>query len=196
MNDTGYKFDRIVIIGAGGVGFHLTAALCRDLRDIPIEVWDDDTFEGGFGAKRLPYPGDRKQKKVDFLRGYILMVMNDEPPKGVARRLTADDVRGQDWRGTLVVDCTDMDVIHRRELWRAIETSGGTLLRVSYDGLGIVVVAPGLPLGGRKGGGYALVPTLGQSYAAAGLGAMAVMKALKTGSLTDLQVSISDKEER
>lgn len=194
MNE--YHFSRVVILGAGGVGFWLATALSRDIKDVPIEVWDDDNFEGGNGARRLPFVRDKSQTKADFLWGFVQMVMNDSPPHIYPHKLTPDALMPDErWDRVLVMDCTDMDLEPRRFLWKFLTEKGATLMRVSYDGTGIVLVSPGLPFVGTPGGGYARVPTLGQSYAAAGLGAMAVMRALKTGYLSDYQVTIKDKGE-
>ena len=194
-----FKFSKIVMVGAGGIGFHLAVALSRDIGHIiPIEVWDDDTFEGGQGFRRLPAVSNKRQFKVEFLKDYIERVMDDKPPTICPNKLTSESLfLSSSWAETLAVDCTDMGYDSRKELWAALRKNGATCLRVSYDGNGCIVVSPSIPFSTKSGaGGYSLVPSMGQSYCAAGLGAMAVMKALRLRKLTEMQLQISDKEEK
>lgn len=186
------KIERVVVVGAGGVGAWLTVALRRDRPHVPVIVYDDDTFEGGMGARRLPLVRNAATKKVDWLRGFVRMVMGDEPPDVEGRRLVPEDTRGAGIvrPGVLVVDCTDMAIAPRRELWDCCRTAGAQMLRVSYDGNGCVVVARGLPLLCAPEGGYALVPTLGQSMMAGGLGAEAVRAILDGRWKEDYQIRL------
>lgn len=188
------KFNKIIIAGAGGVGFWLTIALCRTLRGtIPIEVYDPDTFEGGQGYLRLPR-ADSSRYKVNVLESFIAssFIMRDYPPTTYRRRLTPEDFRGWDRRDTLVVDCTDMDQEPREALWEVIRHSGATGIRVSYDGLGIATISPGPPMmtGDATDGGYNIVPNLAQSFGAAGLGAQAVLYTLYTGKVLEFQTFV------
>lgn len=174
------EIKRVVIIGAGGVGFWLTVALRRDNPQLEIIVYDDDNFEGGFGAQRLPYMANKGTKKVQFLTNFIQMAMRD--PALIVRdyRFSAAEpelIANPD-KPTLVVDCTDMDLEHRKPIWRACRDAGYVMLRVSYDGNGIVVVSRGLPFATNPGGNYAVVPTMAQSLWAGGVGAAAVEKLL------------------
>lgn len=182
---------RIIMIGAGGVGFWMATALRRDVPDVELIVYDSDDFEGGFGAQRLPYVGDKKTKKVDFLRGFIRMVMRDSPPLVISQRF--EDPK-REWvserESTLIVDCTDMELEARKVMWANCRAWGAQMLRVSYDGNGIVVVARGLPLASKPGGGYSQVPSMAQSLWAGGVGAAAVEKLLRGEAVGDYQMEI------
>jgi len=179
---------RVVIIGAGGVGFWLTVALRRDCPDLEVVVYDDDNFLGGFGAQRLPHVANKETKKVDYLKGFVQMVMRDEAPAvkpekfdGYHICLSSED---------LVVDCSDMSLNLRKPIWDRCRSGGAKMLRVSYDGNGIVVVARGLPFSTNPGGNYAIVPTLAQSLWAGGVGAAAVEKLLKGEEVEDYQMEL------
>jgi hypothetical protein len=168
--------NRVIVIGAGGVGYWLTAALQRDLKNaIPIIVWDDDTFIGGDGWRRLPSPADSRQSKVDGLEEFLESGMRDLIPAMtfVKARFTPDVARSMDLSDALVIDCSDMAGDERRPVWAAAEGVGATMMRVSYDGAqgGIIVVAHGLPLADLEGSGYAELPGMDLSLAAGGLGA-------------------------
>jgi tRNA A37 threonylcarbamoyladenosine dehydratase len=184
------QIKRVVVIGAGGVGFWLTVALRRDNPNLEIFVYDDDNFIGGFGAQRLPYVANKEMKKVEFLNGYIRMAMRDPGIILRAHRLTPADVTGNAEDGTLVVDCTDMDLETRKPIWAACQEYGAKMLRVSYDGNGIVVISHGLPFATNPGGNYAIVPTLAQSLWAGGVGAAAVEKLLKGETFSDYQMEL------
>lgn len=184
------EIKRVVVIGAGGVGFYLVAAMRRDRPDVELIVYDDDSFEGGNGYRRLPKVSNPATKKVDFLKGWVRMVMGDVPPATITSKFSIADIRFADARDTLVVDASDMGLEDRQPLWKACREAGAQMLRVSYDGNGIVVIARGLPLSSKPGGGYALVPTMAQSFAAGGLGAMAVQLLLDGKEVRDYQVQI------
>lgn len=187
------EIKRVVVLGAGGVGFHLVTALCRDWPGVEKVVYDSDNFEGGLGHARLPRVADPRQLKVEKLRGYVRMVMGDEPPQVVPARLDNAAVvnLGKNyWQDSLVVDATDMGVGERRPLWSLLRSFGATMLRVSYDGNGCVVVARGLPICASDAGGYALVPSYAQSLMAGGLGAEAVGLLLKGHEVGDYQIQL------
>lgn len=191
----GSEIKRVVVIGAGGVGFYLVAAMRRDRPDVELIVYDDDSFEGGNGYRRLPKVSNPATKKVDFLKGWVRMVMGDVPPVVFSSKLTPEEVQDGSWgegfwKETLVVDASDMGLETRRPLWQSLRDEGAQMLRVSYDGNGIVVIARGLPLSSKPGGGYALVPTMAQSFAAGGLGAMAVQLLLEGKEVRDYQVQL------
>lgn len=186
------EIKRIVVIGAGGVGFWLVTALRRDIPNIEIVVYDSDNFEGGFGAQRLPYVANKATKKVQFLNNFVQMAMRD--PAITARpyrfseaepKLIVDAVKP-----TLIVDCTDMDLEHRKPIWEACRDVDYAMLRVSYDGNGIVVVSRGLPFATNPGGNYAIVPTMAQSQWAGGVGAAAVQKLLAGQEVRDYQMEL------
>jgi hypothetical protein len=187
------EIKRVVVLGAGGVGFWLTIALCRDWPDVEKIVYDSDTFEGGFGRFRLPAVSDPKQLKVQKLSGFVRMVMGDRAPIIESKKLTAADAVF--WsvelsKQTLVVDATDMGLKDRKHLWAVLRECGCQLLRVSYDGNGCVVIARGLPFCASDAGGYAMVPTLAQSMLAGGLGAEAVGILLQGYDIEDYQVQV------
>lgn len=187
------NIKRVIILGAGGVGFHLTVALCRDWPSVEKVVYDDDTFEGGMGHWRLPKVADPRQLKVDKLKGYIRMVMGDTPPMTYSMKLENNVVceEGKEfWQDSLVVDATDMGLKDRRPLWDLLKRLGAKMLRVSYDGNGCVVVARGLPICASDAGGYALVPNYAQSLMAGGLGAEAVGLLLAGHEVGDYQIQL------
>ena len=186
------EIKRVVVMGAGGVGWWLVTALCREPMGREIVVYDDDTFEGGQGAKRLPWQTDPGQFKVDALRRYVRVVMGDNPPRVFCHRLTSETVQALFGPTELVVDCTDMGLETRRPIWQSLQEAGVRMLRVSYDGNGVIVIARGLPLSSRPGGGYALVPSMAQAMAAGGLGAQAVHKLLKGEEVGDQEFSIRE----
>jgi len=188
---SGKKIERIVLVGAGGVGFWLAVALRRDRPDVELVVYDADNFAGGQGARRLPKVNNPETKKVDFLKGWVRMVMGDQPPEVIATKLTAEAFSfGQVMDETLVVDASDMGLEVRRPLWEACRKAGCQMLRVSYDGNGCVVVARGLPLSSKPGGGYTRVPTLAQSLWAGGVGAAAVERLLAGEEVGDYQMEL------
>ena len=182
---------RVIILGAGGVGFHLAVALCRDFPGTEISVYDPDDFNGGMGHFRLPKVSNPSTKKVALLKGHIIMVMGDRPPKVFDRRFEVSDVQAlPNPSQTLVVDATDMGLGERRPLWTALKQAGVKMLRISYDGNGCVVVARGLPLCASDAGGYAMVPTYAQSLMAGGLGAEAVGLLLQGYAVNDYQIQL------
>lgn len=181
---------RIVIIGAGGVGFWIATALSR--AGVQYTIFDDDTLEGGLGFSRMP-KASPSTKKVNLLRGHVIVSMGDRPPTIVDRRFVGDDARD----GDLIVDASDMPLDVRKTLWAGTKAHGKDIrmLRVSYDGQNnTVVVAEGLPLRGKQGGGYANTPGLDLSYVAGGIGCMAV-RAILAGTAPEyieFQISISE----
>lgn len=200
------KFTKLIILGAGGVGFWLVVALMRmvNLGDVDVTVYDDDTLEGGNGFRRLPHTFDQAQYKVALLEEFLKMVMGSDIPHCVRERLTPTLIAKMDedyfpWKETLIVDATDMADGPRKDVWDLARLCGATLMRVSYDGIGVIVVSPSIPFASKRGQttGYALMPDQGQTFAAAGLGAMAVKKALLSGEITEMQVQIAypQKEE-
>ncbi len=188
------KITEIWVVGLGGVGFWLAAVLARESTGRKVIGFDDDTFEGGNGFRRLPRVSDPKMLKTDRLKGFIALTMGDQPIETVNRRLTPEYIEEQgidDLSNVLVVDCTDMGLAARGPLWDGLISLGAMRLRVSYDGNGTVVVARGLPLGEPvAGGGYEMIPTLAQSLTAGGLGAQAVHKLLNGHEVTDFQITI------
>ena len=187
------EIKRVVIIGAGGVGFWLTVALRRDNPQLEIVVYDDDNFEGGFGAQRLPYVANKATKKVQFLNNFVQMAMRDPALTPNAIKLSTEIVESDPaeyWAESLVVDATDMPLEPRREIWQALREAGAAMLRVSYDGNGIVVVSRGLPFATNPGGNYAIVPTMAQSQWAGGVGAAAVQKLLAGQEVGDYQMEL------
>lgn len=187
------EIKEIFVMGAGGVGFYLATILARENGGRKLTVWDDDTFEGGQGYKRLPVPTDPKQKKVNFLAGFVSMSMGDVPPNIVGARITVDGIKDVDLSHVLVVDCTDMALEPRQKIWEAFSQAGAKAIRVSYDGNGMVVVQPGLPFNDQiAGGGYTRVPSLAQSFTAAGLGAQIVHQILEDKPWTPVAINVQE----
>ncbi len=175
-------------IGAGGVGFWVAAALVRDgVKN--LTVWDSDDLQGGLGYSRLP-KATLSTAKVNLLRGFCAAVMGDTQPKIHTIRFYGHEAT----KGDLVVDCSDMDLDRRKEVWKAVQDIGARIIRVSYDGKNhCVVVAEGLPLAGRSGGGYSETPNLALSFMAGGIGALAVQRILAGHKEhIEFQVSLSD----
>lgn len=189
------NIKRVVILGAGGVGFWLTVALRRDQPELDVTVYDDDNFMGGFGSRRLPQVADKKMSKVSFLNGFVQMAMRDPAIDVAGFKLTPElvaDIPPGYWAEALVVDATDMALAPRQGLWDALQAAGAEMLRVSYDGNGIVVVSHGLPFSSNPQGNYAIVPTMAQSLWAGGVGAAAVEKLLKGQSFSDYQMELKE----
>jgi len=184
------EIKRVIVVGAGGVGFWLTVALRRDKPDLEVIVYDDDNFYGGYGAQRLPHVSNKETKKVDFLKGFVRMVMRDEPPTVYSTKFVEEFHGLNSHTDTLVVDATDMDLNRRRPIWDTCRAAGCQMLRVSYDGNGIVVISRGLPFSTNPGGNYARVPTLAQSLWAGGVGAAAVEKLLAGEEVSDYQMEL------
>ena len=114
-----------------------------------------------------------------------------DPKIGVlAGRLTGVEVYEEYGPSDLLVDCTDMGLEARQPIWKAAREKDCNLLRVSYDGNGIVVIARGLPFSTNPGGRYSIVPTMAQSLWAGGVGAAAVEKLLKGEEIGDYQMEL------
>jgi hypothetical protein len=179
---------KLHVVGSGGVGFWLVPALLRAGHELTL--YDDDDFQGGSGHLRLPKVGDPTTKKVTFARGFCLAVMGDMGLTPVPQKFTGDEVAA----GDLVVDCSDMPLTARKVIWARARELDARCIRVSYDGKdNTVVVAEGLPLAGRKGGGYGQIPSLALSLVAGGIGATAVMKILSGWTEhIDFRVSLGD----
>lgn len=185
------EIKRVIVVGAGGVGFWLTVALRRDKPDLEVIVYDDDNFIGGYGAQRLPHVANKETKKVDFLKGFVRMVMRDEPPTAANLKFAPHLLPAErSLTDVLVVDASDMDLTKREPIWKGCRAAGCQMLRVSYDGNGIVVVSRGLPFSTNPGGNYARVPTLAQSLWAGGVGAAAVEKLLAGEEVGDYQMEL------
>lgn len=184
------KERRVIIIGAGGVGFWLAVGLCRIGID-GVEIFDPDDLQGGLGHGRLPL-ATPTTRKVDLLKGFLRVNFGGTVPVVHAEPFTGNEAGD----GDLVVDCTDLSGKARATMWRRAEKRGARLLRVSYDGANsIVTVAEGLPLtANQKASGYANVPSLGLSLAAGGIGAEVVTRLLANWEVpyVDFQVAIGD----
>lgn len=160
----------VIIMGAGGIGFYLAVLLAR--LGIDTTVYDDDNFSGGLGAARLPAAAP-STLKVDALKGFIAVSMRDKRPITIARRFTGDEIEEND----LLVDCSDMPILLRKEVWDKVKKTGARAVRVSYDGRSnVVVVAEGLAFSSNPRGGYADMPTMALSFVASGVGATVVQK--------------------
>lgn len=185
---------KIIIIGAGGVGYWLSMALCRLYDEvIPIEVYDPDTFEGGSGFKRLPKAYNKSNFKVDLLKSQIAIIMGNKPPLVTKGYYLSETITSTtNLSNTLIVDCTDMNSIVRQTLWDETRKAGAVLIRVSYDGNGIVEVSGGLPFRktGTSSSGYRIEPHIGHALLAAGLGASIVDAYIKTGQISEIQINL------
>lgn len=166
----------IHIIGLGGVGFWLTVGLTRVVPPNTICCWDNDTLEGGTGASRLPW-APPSTLKVDLLKGYLNMVLGDQVvPTFLAVKFSGHTTLTE---GNLIIDCTDMGIVARKQMWGRCKNKGAKMLRVSYDGQGsTLVVSTGLPLYAPIEGGYGAIPSLALSLATGGIGAEAIKRYL------------------
>lgn len=190
--------ENIAVVGAGGVGFWLAVALARDenLRNIHIHVFDDDTVEGS-GGRRLPYAANEQVQKVQLLNGFTGYTMRDSglhmhPSKLYLQTLST-------WAeeyDILVVDCSDMGGDQRKGYKQLIDANPRFhYLRVSYDGNGWFVISRGLPFEQEgAAGGYDRVPSMAQSFAAAGAGAAAVSRIMRGETVADYQVNVNTGE--
>lgn len=179
---------QIHIIGAGGVGFWTCVALSR--AGVEYTVYDTDDLTGGLGHTRMPR-ASLGTKKVSLLRGFCIAVMGDKPPTVVDALFTGAECVA----GDFVIDCCDMELEARRVIYDRVKASGARYLRISYDGKNNTMsVGEGLPLRGRKGGGYSEVPGLALSFMAGGIGALAVQSLLKgEHDYIEFQVSLSEQ---
>lgn len=190
--------DRLIVIGAGGVGFWLGVALSR--AGIEYEIWDNDNFEGGLGHTRLPAIENTKTKKVDYLKGFIMAAMGDAAPTVFRYKFDPTKITGETeilsrLKGALIIDASDMGLPTRKKIWEAALEAGARMLRVSYDGTagGIVTVSEGLPFANKRtGGGYVDVPTLALSLVAGGIGATAVLEALYSSRRLEFQIILGE----
>jgi hypothetical protein len=169
---------QIHIIGAGGVGWYVAVILSRESMGREIHIWDNDTFEGGHGFRRLPTVSKASTPKVDLLEGHITIVWNEKPPIKHNELFTGKGKK--DWlKDAFVLDCTDMGNNPRRKMWEEAEKHGALMARISYDGNGVVLGDWGLPFGDTERGGYEAMPSLAQSFTAGGVGGQFVHKLLK-----------------
>jgi len=197
------KINRIVVAGAGA-GFWVVVGLCRALskelqmKELTIEVYDDDNLIGGTGFRRLPKAINESHYKVDLLYTHVKFVMGDVPPKIHRRKLGRDELLIGDWTTTLVLDCTDMSVVDREKWWKTLRTSGARGLRISMDGTGAAVVSPGPPIviGNDNLQGYDVPTNQGQVWRAAGQGVEAVLFLLATGETPEFQTFVPTAQYR
>lgn len=178
---------RIFVIGAGGVGFWLSTSLAQ--MGVEHTVFDSDNLTGGLGYTRLP-KASPATFKVDLLRGFCVAVLGCNAPQIKREKFYGTACA----LGDFVIDCTDMELNQRRGMWNQAKDHGARIIRVSYDGRNdTVVVAEGLPLASKPGGGYHTVPTYALSLVAGGVGATVVKKILD-GFSGHVEFQISIKE--
>lgn len=166
--------QRILIAGAGGVGFWLALALSR-LVPHEIVVFDDDDLSGT-GATRLPDVrpfGRPLKKKVDLLK-FICPGVDVRAEKLTPAAVSPD---------TIVVDATDMSHADRRALCAAARAAGSKYLRASYDARPdgfVVVVAAGVGFTTNPArGGYTLPPSIAQAMLGGGFAADVISRFLR-----------------
>lgn len=187
-------YNRIVVAGAGSA-FWLLVALCRDLdylvisKQLTIEVYDDDTFIGGNGQKRLPVPHNPNQCKVQYLETFIGHVMNNTPPVINLKKLLPSTFSEGDWSQTIVVDATDMGRIDRERFWDALDNFKIKGIRLGLDGTGISTISPGPPIymgdEEEQHNEYTKSPGMGQVFRSVGGGAEAIIYLLFTGKVLE-----------
>lgn len=194
------NFSKICVIGAGGVGFWVAAALSRDMPNFPIVVFDPDTVEGS-GGKRLPIPpnSDGSKLKIDVLTDFVYFTLGGgEELQALNTLLDADWMQSWVYQNPLWVDCSDMSIASRQKLFAPLIGLNGQMrnyLRVSYDGNGWAVISRGLPFGPPEAVGYTQVPTFADSLAAGGIGAAAVRQWVEFGKPpAEYQVNIKTGE--
>lgn len=191
------KINKIVVMGAGGVGYWLVLGLCRVV-DIPIVVYDHDNFQGGTGFKRLPKSYDPTKSKVSLLRNQCNIVMGDRPPIIHDCKFDLPILKSMalearlDLSNVLIVDCTDMPSDVRQELWNTAAEFKANMIRTAYDGTGECVVASGLPFWKTNAvsSGYAIEPHIGHSFATAGLAIATIIKYLDGFDLDEISFTI------
>lgn len=189
----------IHVLGAGGVGFYVATLLRVEVPGVQMCVWDPDTFEGGTGHQRLPATASPSQTKVSLLRSHIAFVWGLEPPATKEELFTGvpPEGRGKGWLlDALVVDCTDMGNRARAKMWKEAEKHGAQMIRASYDGNGVTVVAWGLPFGDTDHAGYEMQPSLAQSFRAGGLAAEFVGRYLQGEVIDELVVRVGKDANR
>lgn len=207
---------KIIILGAGGVGFWLTTALARQLPlGTKLTVADTDIMEGS-GAERLPrgsvfgrtYEGMTKLAALDRFTAYVGRTV---PLMLLPERVTAANVVGvseayhepgtcdecdalrTEYGGPLydlVIDCTDMNIPDRQAIKDAV---GAAYLRISYDiadGRAFVIVADHLPFSAEPDrGGYQQPPGFAHAMFAGGVGAEVVLRRM-AGQTVELPVRV------
>jgi hypothetical protein len=179
---------KILVIGAGGVGWPLATGLAQGLPlGAELVVADDDVMEGS-GAARLPkghvstfgrqsdFAG---RPKVDALASFIHYVGQQATLTTWAERIEPKQNRSmQDF--DLVVDCTDASPDWRNALKAAC--SEGTYLRVSYDIAGgriFAIVSESVPFSlDMTTGGYQQAPSFNHAMLAGALGAEVILRRL------------------
>lgn len=190
---TPHKCKHIVIIGAGGVGFYLTLALMAEGLDQDVTVYDQDTFVGGNGHRRLPRVNNPRLKKVDMLKATCQVTFGYEMPKTVPYYFTVPDASKLN-STYLVVDASDMPFQERLSIWDAFTKTGAKGIRVSYDGNGIVCLAYGPPFSPPDDqGGYDRMPSTAQSFLAGGAGCQFIKALLNGLNPQEMQIELSDR---
>lgn len=197
-------YKKIVIVGAGGVGFWTTVGLAKDPNILPyISVFDSDTVEGSGGSrlpvtKELTLMENNPPKKVIVLRDFLEWTMGLHIPLPSAfndRLFTGEMYKASRPSDPLIVDCSDMSTEQR--VYHFLEAIGDRrYLRISYDGNGWVTVAKGLPYGPPKAQGYQVVPNMAETLAAGGIGASAVLTVYHHGldAMSEYQVRVQTGE--
>jgi hypothetical protein len=171
----------VIIIGAGGLGWWLTAALmrCADITN-QFCIYDDDDFVGGNGSKRLPRPGRETRLKVKELEGWLtewLMGQEYRRAEFKGYKFNLNNLYGHT-AVALIVDCTDAPISSRLPIYQEAWNYGIPVVRGSYDGE-MITFSYRPPDSVVDDGGYNLVPNMAVTFAAAGMVAESVRRVLK-----------------
>jgi len=172
----------VIIIGAGGLGWWLTAALmrCDDITN-DFLIYDNDNFEGGNGSKRLPIPARKSTLKVNELANWMMEWTLETTPKylrDAPRKFTAGTLKYDVDNLALLVDCTDAPISNRKEIYSTAWEHGIPVVRGSYDGE-MVTFDYVPPMSIVNDGGYNMIPNMAVTFAAAGMVAESVRRVLK-----------------
>jgi hypothetical protein len=116
---------RILIAGAGGMGFYLSLCLAAEHR---ITVYDDDTAEGMRNRLIVPSTPSAAQEG-EVARKVEILAFLDHRVQIVPERLTAANMVPCD----VIVDATDLSSSERQAIAALAREHGVRYIRASYD---------------------------------------------------------------